>query len=303
MKYKEKIKKNPKNKIIKNNLIKYYSQFFQKWFIQLRVYKFNILFYGVGSKKNIIETFAKKCLIDGPLFIINGYDSFDYKIEVLYKLKQCILNKKNVKLNKDIIVESNNLISLIKEDNHYYIVMNNIDGEYYSKNKLIQKSLLILLSNKNIHFITSFDNINSMFLFDKNILTKYRFIYNEITTYKHYFYETENNKKILKSLSKNNTLRAKGIKHILKSLNDGQIDCLIKLGEQQVYESKSNGISRIEWFNLCQDSMLVSNEITFRGFETQLKDHNLIKIINKNGESLTKIPYNNDIIEREILNF
>ena len=54
---------------------------FGNWFAQLHD-GFNILCYGLGSKRKMLTLFAKRWLKDGPVIVINGYYP-DLKIETV----------------------------------------------------------------------------------------------------------------------------------------------------------------------------------------------------------------------------
>lgn len=50
---------------------KYQSQF-RDWYVQLRG-GFNLLCYGLGSKKQLLTSFAREWLTDAPVVVLNGY--------------------------------------------------------------------------------------------------------------------------------------------------------------------------------------------------------------------------------------
>ena len=204
--------------------------------------------------------------------------------------------------------------------NHYYLLIHNIDGVPL-RNYISQKCLSILADCSKIHLIASVDHIHSLFLWDHSMLAKYHWIYHEMTTYKHYYGECIDSfdNPIISSMN-NQEIKARGIKHVLKSLTPNHCDLLeivankqIEKIESMIDNSNSNsnsskwnsskqkasiiGMSYKDWYDEAQSGMLVTNDLQFRKHLTELTDHSLV-VEQKN---FYKIPYSVDIIKSQIL--
>ena len=57
-----------------------------EWFRYL-THDFSVLLYGFGSKKQVLEDFAKKYLLDGAVVVVNGYQQ---RVSALAILNQCV---------------------------------------------------------------------------------------------------------------------------------------------------------------------------------------------------------------------
>ncbi len=86
----------------KKELRKYFQKNYEKWFMELR-HGFNLLFYGVGSKKGIVEEFVTKCCLDGPQFIIHGFSPTISIKEILLRISQEITGK-TTSLHRDPVI-------------------------------------------------------------------------------------------------------------------------------------------------------------------------------------------------------
>jgi origin recognition complex subunit 2 len=67
-----KTKWEPTHQIEKEALFYKYQQQFPMWLCEMKT-GFNLLFYGFGSKQNLLETFAKQYLADQPTLTVYGY--------------------------------------------------------------------------------------------------------------------------------------------------------------------------------------------------------------------------------------
>ncbi|KAF0503165.1 Origin recognition complex subunit 2 [Gigaspora margarita] len=133
---------------------------------------FNILFYGYGSKKELLDEFSEVYLRDQPLIVING---FYPKLDIVETFMQ-IINGINLDVDmKPGTRESMEKLTTLIQDyflnpdrdfQRLYITVHNIDGQNL-RTLQVQNCLGILTSCPNIHLIASVDHINATLLFDK----------------------------------------------------------------------------------------------------------------------------------------
>ena len=57
----------------KERLFAYHVSQMRDWFFQLRSGGYNLLAFGLGSKKKLLTEFARSWLTDGPVIVMNGY--------------------------------------------------------------------------------------------------------------------------------------------------------------------------------------------------------------------------------------
>ncbi|PVV00717.1 hypothetical protein BB560_004890 [Smittium megazygosporum] len=195
------------------------------------------------------------------------------------------------------------------------LLIHNIDGSSLRKES-IQSHLSILSSIPEVHLIASIDHINAPLLWDSTKLQEngYNFIWHNLTTFDDYIEETSfENQHVLRpqqisnsrvqsldvssmvnttTSAANNNISLVGVQHVMASLTSNAKNIFIKLANFQISAldaaggpknqgAKKNSISDIgmeyfQLYNLCKESFLVSNEITFRSLLTEFRDHGII---------------------------
>lgn len=122
---------------------------------------YNIITYGVGSKRSILQSFHYNFLKDEDVIVINGfYPNLTIKeilgsiIDDIYDLKSNTSNlKDSLKTLEKHFADTKDVL---------YILLHNIDGTAMRNDKM-QSFLAQLVSMPNIKLITSCDNIHSGF--------------------------------------------------------------------------------------------------------------------------------------------
>lgn len=130
---------------------------FDKW-MYLMHENFNILLYGLGSKRDILNRFYEKCLKNLPTVVVNG---FFPSLSIKDVLDGIILNLLELKENRSNFYDACDLIerelSYIPET-HLYLIVHNIE---MMKSEKAQGVFARLAKINNIHFIVSIDHINA----------------------------------------------------------------------------------------------------------------------------------------------
>lgn len=130
-----------------------------KWLYLLHE-NFNVLLYGLGSKRNILEQFHKDYLCDLPVLVINGFFPSLTLKDILDSIIVDILELKNNPSNPFEAYESIAQEFAAIPNTHLYIIVHNIEGDMLRNNKS-QSILSMLAAVKNIHLIASIDHINA----------------------------------------------------------------------------------------------------------------------------------------------
>lgn len=145
-----------KNKIIELN--KSYEQLFNRWLYVLSE-NFNIILYGIGSKRAILHQFQMQKLQDFPCIVINGFfPSLTIK-SILETIVVDLLEITHIPSNLGDIIT---LIDtqLTENDVDLFLIVHNIDGSML-RNAKAQATLSSLSQIKNVHTIATIDHINA----------------------------------------------------------------------------------------------------------------------------------------------
>eukprot|EP01084_Bolivina_argentea_P187392 322797_1 len=185
---KNEILSNPPNKTIKDNMLsEIRTTKYKTWLIELKT-GFNLLFYGAGSKKLIIQDFGKTYCAhdpDGIVIRINGYDEKINVKLILDATQNIILDSKTLKNTlkkcRNLENKAKNIVQYL--DTHknlkysfIYLIINNIDGQQL-RSKKTQNILSTLSTSPNIHIIASIDHFNSHMMWDSAQTSAFKWIY------------------------------------------------------------------------------------------------------------------------------
>lgn len=149
---------------------------FNKWMCLLQE-GFNVLLYGLGSKRSVLHDFHREYLSDLPVIVVNGFFPSLTMKEIIDSIMIEILEIDSVPGN---IFEA---VQIITEEFqrypnlHLYLIVHNIEGEMLRVNLKNQSALASLASVDNIHLIASIDHINAP-------LSRFFFIFLKMCIYK-----------------------------------------------------------------------------------------------------------------------
>lgn len=141
-----------------NELNGTYTELFNKWLYVLSE-DFNIVLYGIGSKRLVLQQFQKQKLKDFPCIVVNGFfPSLTIK-SILETIVVDLLENSTVPSNLGDIV---NLIDTQLTENgvDLFLIIHNIDGTML-RNSKAQSTLASISQIKNVHTIATIDHINA----------------------------------------------------------------------------------------------------------------------------------------------
>lgn len=172
-----------------NDLFEEIKKQFPKWLLVLNE-GFNIMLYGLGSKRNILTEFYNCELMNEDVVIVNGFfpsltikDILDSILEIL-----------------ELTISSSNTHEIVdfveahlkqKKYGHLYLIVHNIDGPMLRNNKS-QNVLARLAKLDKIHLLASIDHLNAplckLLTLYKNlaclfVISKYYLAFYELLTY------------------------------------------------------------------------------------------------------------------------
>ncbi|KAJ1865182.1 Origin recognition complex subunit 2 [Coemansia sp. RSA 989] len=259
---------------------------FRQWYFEMSS-GFNIVFYGYGSKRRLINAFASELGEHAPVAIINGYFPTLNLKQSLEKIAVEIL---------DLGITSGSIADLAALIHGYfssssctvdemYVVVHNIDGPCLRKH---QAALAVLASSPRIHVLASIDHIEAPLIWDTSTITRFNWAWHDLTTFEPYTVETSYENFTTESKE----IGPRGVLHVLASLTENAKGIFRVLAEYQIAEAvmdedaadtqKKSGsnvpeMSYSSYFTACRDQFLVTNEMTFRSQLTEFRDHKVIQ--------------------------
>ncbi|XP_055939322.1 origin recognition complex subunit 2-like isoform X2 [Argiope bruennichi] len=257
----------------KEALFKIYQSQFEKWTFLLHE-GFNILLYGVGSKRNILNSFCKECLSDSLFVVVNGFFPSLTAKQVLSSITEGALeydgkfssNYEHTEYIKKHFSEGKDAL---------YLIIHNLDG-ISLRNTKTQSLLSSLATVPNIHFLASIDHINAPLMWDQIMLNNFKWVWFDVTTFEPYILETSYENSIFKH--KSSHLLLSSLLNVYNGLNsNGQ--GVFKILAQHQFEQKDQsflGISFHEWYQECRDAFLVTSEVTMQAQLSEFKNHKLL---------------------------
>ena len=155
--------------------------------------------------------------------------------------------------------------------------MHNIEGKCIRKdlNKLADLSQCT-----KVNFIASCDHINSAIIFDNQLISKFKFLWHDLTTFRPYNQESTFEDSFVSKQKKTN----QGILFVLSSLPHNAQKLFKLLAESQLQiteDDKSQSFEKL--FRLAREGFVVDNQISFRTLLTEFKDH---EIVTQQGDNL-----------------
>ncbi|XP_063067890.1 origin recognition complex subunit 2 isoform X2 [Engraulis encrasicolus] len=253
-----------------------YDKHFSKWMLQLQL-GFNMLLYGLGSKKLLLERFRSSMLSDSLHLVVNGFfPSITLKAILNAITGEALEHDGSFRTPTDQIDFIGK--TLRKDpDTHIYLIIHNIDGPMLRAEKT-QQALGQLASIPNMHLLASIDHINAPLVWDQSKMSLFNWLWYETTTYLPYTEETSYENSLL--VQQTGALALSSLTHVLRSLTPNARGIFRLLAEFQL-ENKDNpsytGLSFQDFYQRCREAFLVNSDITLRTQLTEFRDHKLIR--------------------------
>lgn len=277
---------------------KEYRGHFEKWLMVLNE-DFNLLLYGLGSKRELMNRFQSELLKTHPTIIINGFFPGLTIQDVLTAIATDLLEIQNPSANGHEVVERIEQELMQQRDLHIFLVVHNIDGPNLRSPK-VQDLLSRLARMRNIHLIASVDHINAPLLWDHTRLGNFNFMWFDVTTMEPYTAETKFETSVISKNSGNLVLSS--MRSVFASLTSNS-KAIYELVIKHQLEGKGNanyqGMSFKELYAGSRDSFLVSSDIALRAQLTEFTDHKLVRLKRgADGMELLSVPIPNHLLEQ-----
>ncbi|NWV48917.1 ORC2 protein, partial [Daphoenositta chrysoptera] len=253
-----------------------HESLFSKWMLQLHL-GFNIVLYGLGSKRDLLEKFRTSMLQDSVHLVVNGYFPSITVRSILNSITEEVLD--HIGTFRSPLDQLEFIIKRFKEDSslELYVLIHNLDSQML-RGERSQQILAQLSSLPTIYLIASIDHINAPLMWDQAKLGLYNWLWYETTTFSPYVEETSYENSLL--VQQSGSLALSSLMHVLHSLTPNARGIFRLLAQHQL-EKKDNpsypGLSFQDFYQQCREAFLVNSDLTLRAQLTEFRDHKLIR--------------------------
>ncbi|XP_006889141.1 PREDICTED: origin recognition complex subunit 2 [Elephantulus edwardii] len=253
-----------------------YEQLFHKWMLQLHL-GFNIVLYGLGSKRDLLERFRTTMLQDSVHVVINGFFPGISVKSILNSVTEEVLDYEGT--FRSILDQVDWIINRFKEDTslQLFLLIHNLDSQML-RGERSQQIIGQLSSLHNIYLIASIDHLNAPLMWDHAKQSLFNWLWYETTTYIPYTEETSYENSLL--VKQSGSLPLSSLIHVLRSLTPnarGIFRLLIKHQLDNQDNPSYIGLSFQDFYQQCREAFLVNSDLTLRAQLTEFRDHKLIR--------------------------
>nr|XP_003463398.1 origin recognition complex subunit 2 isoform X1 [Cavia porcellus]XP_005000762.1 origin recognition complex subunit 2 isoform X1 [Cavia porcellus] len=253
-----------------------HEKLFHKWMLQLHL-GFNIVLYGLGSKRDLLERFRTTMLQDSVHVVINGFFPGISVKSILNSITEEVLD--HVGTFRSVLDQLDWIINRFKEDSslELFLLIHNLDSQMLRGDKS-QQIIGQLSSLPNIYLIASIDHLNAPLMWDHAKQSLYNWLWYETTTYSPYTEETSYENSLL--ITQSGSLPLSALTHVLRSLTPnarGIFKLLMKHQLENQEDPSYPGLSFQDFYQQCREAFLVNSDLTLRAQLTEFRDHRLIR--------------------------
>ncbi|XP_048200945.1 origin recognition complex subunit 2 isoform X2 [Perognathus longimembris pacificus] len=280
-----------------------HEKLFHKWMLQLQL-GFNIVLYGLGSKRDLLEKFRTTVLQNSIHMVINGFFPGIGVKSILNSITQEVLS--HMGTFRSTLDQLDWITNRFKEDSslELFLLIHNLDSQML-RGDSSQQIIGQLSSLHNIHLIASIDHLNAPLMWDHAKQSLYNWLWYETTTYSPYSEETSYENSLL--VKQSGSLPLSSLIHVLRSLTPnarGIFRLLIKYQLDNQDNPSYIGLSFQDFYQQCREAFLVNSDLTLRAQLTEFRDHKLIRTKKgTDGVEYLFIPVDNatltDFLEKE----
>nr|XP_026496876.1 origin recognition complex subunit 2 [Vanessa tameamea] len=258
------------------DLVQTYDQLFDKWLYVLSE-NFNVILYGIGSKRAVLQRFQTEKFQDTPCIVVNGFfPSLTIK-NILETVVIDFLENTHVPSNiGDVVSLIEAQLDELGVD--LFLIVHNIDGNML-RNSKAQSVLASLAQLKNVHLIATIDHINAPLLWDHSKLSKFNFTWWDVTTFLPYVDETSYENSLMTQRS--GALQLSSLKSVFQSLTSnakGIFEIIIQYQLENQKQVHYQGLPFKDLYSKAREQFLVSSDLALRAQLTEFLDHKLVKI-------------------------
>ncbi|KAH8326197.1 hypothetical protein KR067_003297 [Drosophila pandora] len=281
-----------------NAIMEEYRSYFPKWMCILNE-GFNILLYGLGSKRQLLQSFHQEVLSQQTVLVVNGFFPSltlkDVLDSIIGEILDAGVSPANPHEAVDMIEEE---FALIPET-HLFLIVHNLDGSML-RNVKAQAILSRLARVSNIHLLASIDHINTPLLWDQGKLSSFNFSWWDCTTMLPYTDETAFENSLL--VQNSGELALSSMRSVFSSLTTNSRGIYMLIVKYQL-KNKGNatyqGMPFKDLYSSCREAFLVSSDLALRAQLTEFLDHKLVKSKRSvDGSEQLTIPIDNGLLQQ-----
>jgi origin recognition complex subunit 2 len=264
---------------------------------------FNLLFYGLGSKKQLLEDFAKIYCKDNPLIVVNGYFPNLTVKAILNALVTKVLNVSDASVNaqfKSVHEQVEYLQHIwakheeirsprVKHRLHknaklyhdvpdrIYLLLHNIDAPAL-RTPRAQEHLSLLAHIPQLHLLASTDHLNAALLWDNRQLDRFNWLWLHVPSYARLNSETSYEGQISDQFAARRPGGRRGALQVLQTLPAKAKQIFLVLARSQLADPQSRGLEFEQYLAQCQEQFLTSTSTVFKATLGEFVDHQLIQM-------------------------
>uniref|UniRef100_A0A182N417 Origin recognition complex subunit 2 n=1 Tax=Anopheles dirus TaxID=7168 RepID=A0A182N417_9DIPT len=277
-----------------------HMQQFARWLFLLDE-GFNVLLYGLGSKRSLLQTFHRQLLAELPVVVVNGFFPALTVKDVLDAVANELLELRlQTGAHHEAIDEIERELSFQPHLN-VFLLVHNLDG-VAMRNERMQATLCRLASIPNVHLVATIDHINAPLLWDASKLSLYNFCWWDTTTMLPYSAETAFENSLL--VQNAGAPAISSMKSVFASLTSNARGIFMAIVKHQLSNGGPanphyTGMLLKDLYWACREAFLVSSDIALRAQLTEFTDHKLLRIKRSaDGAENLHIPIEHGLLQR-----
>lgn len=237
----------------------------------------SILLYGLGSKKDLLDEFARHLSSSSDVVVVDGFNPTLSLRSALTQLANDVLQLKSFTKRSllDYVDAIRDALAEIPKTT-VTIAVHNIDGPCLRPTDA-QLALSRLAALDQIRFVASVDHVNAPLLWDAPVYTAFGWIWIRVDTFRPYDVETFFSTKPL--LRGGSERRVEGAVAFLNSLAERSRDVFRDLASRQLHANKNPSTACTtfnELFESVKTQFIVSEPDTLRSIMNELQTHDLL---------------------------
>eukprot|EP00127_Corallochytrium_limacisporum_P000200 Clim_evm17s7 gene=Clim_evmTU17s7 len=261
---------------------------------------FNVLFYGLGSKRNLLHDFARR-FYHGKhrITVVNGFFPDISVDKVLQALAIDHCGAPSLSQAPNAAAAAKRIGAKLQElERHVVLVVHNIEGQGLRKPHA-QTALSILASSPFVHVIASIDHVNGPMLWDTSSASRFNWVWQHAATYQPYTVETSFESTITMKTDNVTISSLRSVVDAVPATGKKIIRYLIAL-TLAAYKSDGKcdrGISLSQWQQRCRKAFVAAKGEAFMKQIHEFVDHSVIKESTVDGERYYTFPFDREQLE------
>eukprot|EP00347_Sterkiella_histriomuscorum_P014737 403359737 len=251
-------------------------------FTQMKYYLecgFNLLVYGVGSKRNLVNQFVQSYLSEDPKLIVNGFHSGVSIKSITNPMVKFVMKLFQIKIGShvhDQIEELKRIFNNISNQNDkfskYYIVIHSMDAGPL-KNPEWQKYLSELANVRGISMIVTVDHFKSGIMWSDMLLDRFNFYSFQLDTFEDYDTELEYQAPLFSTKNDNQEV---GLWFVLQSMTSAQKQVIKTIAKYQLDNPNEPGVTMKALMAVCVENMVAYSQKMIKDYLNEAMDHKVV---------------------------